>query len=163
MSNKMVQSSVNQPRQKKMSKMQQFQPAVSRNKISDFLIFLSFRIFNVLDSQNRKLSGEIFLNQDKFSSKFEQADTQARTLISSQLLAELMFWKQNARLTINNEVLERVKVSTILGVWIEDDLSWSRTCQEICVKAYFRLQMITKLNYDGVKTEDLIDVYVLFI
>ena len=67
------------------------------------------------------------------------------------------------RLTINNAVLERVRVSKILGVWIDDDLSWTRNCQEICVKAYSRLQMITKLKYVGVKTEDLIDVYVLYI
>ena len=66
-------------------------------------------------------------------------------------------------MNIDVAVLERVKVSKILGVWIDDDLSWSRNCQEICVKASSRLQMITKLKYVGVKIEDLIDVYVLYI
>ena len=42
-------------------------------------------------------------------------------------------------------------------------MSWSRNCQEICVKAYSRLSMITKLKYVGVSREDLLDIYILFI
>ena len=42
---------------------------------------------------------------------------------------------------------------------ISDDLSWSKNC----VRAYSRLSMLTKLKYVGVKTEDLIDVYLLYI
>ena len=43
------------------------------------------------------------------------------------------------RLSINNTILERKHASKILGVWISDDLSWTRNCQEICKKAYSRL------------------------
>ena len=67
------------------------------------------------------------------------------------------------RLSINNTVLERKHASKILGVWISDDLSWTRNCQEICKKAYSRLSMLTKLKYVGVKIEDLVDIYILFI
>ena len=67
------------------------------------------------------------------------------------------------QLTINNTYLEKVNVSKLLGVWISEDLSWSRNCQEICRKAYSRLSMITKLKYAGAKMEDLLDIYVLFI
>ena len=35
--------------------------------------------------------------------------------------------------------------------------------KEICVKAYSRMSMITKLKYVGVTTEDLIDIYILYI
>ena len=66
----------------------------------------------------------------------------------------------STRLTINDQVLEKKNCSKILGVWIEDNLSWSRNCREICIKAYYRLQMITKLKYVGVKMEDLIDIEV---
>ena len=51
----------------------------------------------------------------------------------------------------------------ILGVWISEDLSWDKNCQEICKKAYARLGMITKLKYVGVSWQDLLDIYVLFI
>ena len=34
---------------------------------------------------------------------------------------------------------------------------------KICVKAYSRMSMITKLKYVGVTIEDLIDIYILYI
>ena len=46
---------------------------------------------------------------------------------------------------------------------MSDDLSWSRNCQEICIKAYSRLTMLTKLKYVGTSIEDLIDIYILYI
>ena len=67
------------------------------------------------------------------------------------------------RLSINNTVLEQKHVAKLLGVWIEDNMSWSRNCKELSVKAYSRLSMLTKLKYVGVGMEDLIDVYKLFI
>ena len=59
--------------------------------------------------------------------------------------------------------MERKKEQKILGLLISDDLSWSRQCQQICKKAYSRLSMLTKLKYVGVRVEDLIDIYVLYI
>ena len=69
----------------------------------------------------------------------------------------------STRLFVNNTYMERMNVSKILGLWISEDLTWSRNCSEICKKAYSRLSMITKLKYAGVSLEDLIEVYVLFI
>ena len=69
----------------------------------------------------------------------------------------------STRLTINNVKLNRVKEAKILGLYITDDLSWTRNCREICRKAYSRLPMVTRLKYVGVKIEDLLDVYKLFI
>ena len=71
--------------------------------------------------------------------------------------------KFSTRLTINQDKIDRVSESKILGVWISDKISWDKNCQEICVKAYSRLQMLTKLKYVGVQTEDLLDIYVLYI
>ena len=67
------------------------------------------------------------------------------------------------RLNLNGVSLEKVSATKLLGVWVTDDLSWSRNCTEICTKAYARLTMITKLKYVGTRTEDLIDIYILFI
>ena len=67
------------------------------------------------------------------------------------------------RLSVNGTVLDRVKESKILGMWISDTLSWSRQCTEICKQAYSRLAMITRLKYVGVSIEDLLDIYILFI
>ena len=51
----------------------------------------------------------------------------------------------------------------MLGVWISDDLSWTKNRKEISIKAFSRLSMLTKMKYVGVNNEDLIDVYKLFI
>jgi hypothetical protein len=67
------------------------------------------------------------------------------------------------RLKVNNINLDRLSVTKLLGVWISEDMSWSRNSQEICKKAYSRLSMITKLKYVGVSKDDLIDIYILFI
>ena len=67
------------------------------------------------------------------------------------------------RLKINDVNLERVSETKLLGVWISDDLSWTKNCKEICVRGFSRLSMITKLKYVGTSIEDLIDVYVLYI
>ena len=69
----------------------------------------------------------------------------------------------NTRLTINGKNLERISVTQLVGVWISEDLTWSRNCKEICKRAYSRLSMLTKLKYVGVSREDLLDIYILFI
>ena len=60
------------------------------------------------------------------------------------------------RLKINNILLERVPEMKLLGVWLTDKMSWTRNCKEICMKAYSRISMLTKLKYVGVKIEDLL-------
>ena len=67
------------------------------------------------------------------------------------------------RLVMNGDNLERISVTKLLGVWISEDMSWSKNCQEICRKAFSRLSMITKLKYVGICQEDLVDIYVLFV
>ena len=69
----------------------------------------------------------------------------------------------STRLSIKNFVIDRVPFMKILGVWISEDMSWAKNCQQICRKAYSRLSMITKLKYVGVPQKDLIDIYILFI
>ena len=54
-------------------------------------------------------------------------------------------------------------MTKLLGIWISEDMSWSRNCKEISMKALSRLSMITKLKYLGVGKEDLLDIYILFI
>ena len=48
-------------------------------------------------------------------------------------------------------------------MWISEDLSWERNTHEICKKSYSRLTLLTKLKYVGVNTEDLLEIYILFI
>ena len=67
------------------------------------------------------------------------------------------------RFTINNQHLERLNITKILGVWISEDGSWTKNTQEIIKKGYSRLGLLTKLKYAGVSIEDLLEIYQLFI
>ena len=71
--------------------------------------------------------------------------------------------KLNLQLNVNSIILDRVPVTKLLGVWLDEDLSFTRNCKEICIKAYSRMSMLTKLKYVGVSMEDLIDIYIMYI
>ena len=55
--------------------------------------------------------------------------------------------------------LQRIEVQKILGVWISEDISWSKNYKEICKKAYSRLSMLPKLKYAGDSLDDLLNIY----
>ena len=107
-----------------------------------------------------------YATQDTLNYISNWTDTNLMKL-NTRKCSYMMFTKSQevftTRLTIKNSYLERLNVTKLLGVWISEDMSWSRNCQEICRKAYSRLSMITKLKYAGAKVEDLLDIYVLFI
>ena len=62
------------------------------------------------------------------------------------------------RLKVNNQLIDQIPVTQLLGVWISEDLSWSKNTKELCRKAYSRMTMLTKLKYVGVKIKDLLDI-----
>lgn len=64
----------------------------------------------------------------------------------------------STRLSLGNTNVEQVRAIKLLGVWISEDLSWGRNCQEMIIKAYSRITLLTKLKYVGTSTEDLINV-----
>ena len=67
------------------------------------------------------------------------------------------------RLTMNNKFLERLNVTKILGVWISEDGSWAKNTQEMLKRGYSRISFLTKLKYAGLKIEDLLEMFQLFI
>ena len=64
---------------------------------------------------------------------------------------------------MDNQCLERFTVTKVLGLWLSEDLSFSKNTTELCKKAYSRLSMLTKLRYVGLSIEELINIYKLFI
>ena len=69
----------------------------------------------------------------------------------------------NTRLTINNTNLDQVSEARVLGVILTDDMKFEKNTADICKRAFARLSMITKLKYVGVKPEDLIQIFTLYI
>ena len=68
------------------------------------------------------------------------------------------------RLTVDNNKIDQKHVSKILGCWVDEDAGkWETNTKELCKSAYSRISMLTKLKYVGVSTEDLLEIYSLFI
>ena len=67
------------------------------------------------------------------------------------------------RLVLDKQPIKREHSNKICGVWLTENMSWGKHCDEISKKAYSRMQFLSKLKYVGVSTEDLIDVYCKFI
>ena len=67
------------------------------------------------------------------------------------------------RLFLDRNLLKKEKVICHLGLWIAEDLTWNKNTSEICKKAYSRMKMLTKLKFLGTKTEDLIEIYCVYI
>ena len=69
----------------------------------------------------------------------------------------------STRLTIDSQPVERVNAMNHLGVWLSEDLTWNKHVTEICKRCYPRIKMLTKFKFFGVPTEDLINIYCLYI
>ena len=67
------------------------------------------------------------------------------------------------RITVNDNVLERVKTIKLLGVWLQEDGGWQTNTQQMCKRAYARVGMLTRLKYAGVSTDNLILLYKLHV
>ena len=116
--------------------------------------------------------GERFLAQDAFKSQSYNDSIAMWTSDNKMKIHEKkskymvfsnMKEKFSTRLTLNNQVLERAKEMVHLGIVITEDMSWDRNITEICKKAYPRVKMLTKLKFVGVRTEELIELYCLYI
>ena len=53
----------------------------------------------------------------------------------------------STRLHLENIKLDRVEEMKILGVWLTEDIKWSKNTKEIDKKAFTRVSLLTKLKY----------------
>ena len=72
-------------------------------------------------------------------------------------------FKFNTRLTLDNNVLNQVNETRLLGVIISDDLSWHSNSDFIVKKAYKRMTMLHKLYKFSISIEDMLEIYILYI
>ena len=67
------------------------------------------------------------------------------------------------RLTLNNENLEIVKSTKLLGVIISDNLKWDENTIYLIKKAYKRMQLLRKVSKFTVSKDERKHIYVLYI
>ena len=64
---------------------------------------------------------------------------------------------------VNNEKIETVKKTILLGTVITDNLSWDRNCEDLIKKAYKRMQLLNCVASFTKNRQDLKNVYLTFI
>ena len=69
----------------------------------------------------------------------------------------------NTRLNIDGHSLEQVRSTKLLGVTINDDLSWHENTQDIIKKANKRLMILHNLTAFCLPIEEMLEIYILYI
>ena len=66
-------------------------------------------------------------------------------------------------MSIEKENIQQINETKLLGVWITDDLKWSKNTSEVVKNSYARMSILRKLKAFQVPTNDLVNIYVLYI
>ena len=69
----------------------------------------------------------------------------------------------NTRLHLDSRPLEQVKQTRLLGVVINDDLSWHSNTQELIKKANSRMMILHNLTSFCLPIQEMVEIYVLYI
>ena len=69
----------------------------------------------------------------------------------------------NMRLSINNQQLEHVSEKKLLGVLINDNLTWDSNTNLIVRNAYKRMTILHRLSSFDLPIDEMINIYVLYI
>ena len=69
----------------------------------------------------------------------------------------------SSRLTLDGNVLKQVEETRLLGVVINDTLTWSSNSDFIVKKAYKRMLMLHKLYEFQLPAEEMLEIYILYI
>ena len=69
----------------------------------------------------------------------------------------------NARLSIDNNSLNQVRQTRLLGVLVNDQLSWHANTDFIVKKAYKRMMILHNLFEFSLPVQELVNIYILYI
>ena len=72
-------------------------------------------------------------------------------------------YQYGTRFFINKALLQQVHEIRLLGVIIQDDLTWSANTKYLVKRAYTRMLILRKLSEFKVPKSDMITIYILFI
>ena len=69
----------------------------------------------------------------------------------------------SSRLRLDGEVLETIKKNKLLGVMVNDTLTWDQNTKFIVKRANARMRMLHKLVEFSVPVDDLVTIYIMYI
>ena len=72
-------------------------------------------------------------------------------------------YQANTRIILDDKVLDQVSSTKLLGLTISSDLTWKQNTASLVKRAYSRMIILKNLFNFGVSTEDLVQIYTLYI
>ena len=89
-------------------------------------------------------------------------------LLNSKKTKNMIFnysndYQFSTRMALNNESIEVLKSTKLLGTIISDDLKWSLNTKNIVKKANARMQLLRKVASFGASEDDLKNIYFLYV
>ena len=72
-------------------------------------------------------------------------------------------YKVNTRLYMQGELMEQVSQTRLLGVILQDNLSFKANTENITRNAYKRMSILHKLGQFSIPVEDMLNIYILYI
>ena len=108
------------------------------------------------------------LESQKWLNQINQWTKEQKMMINEQKTKNIIFnftrkYQFTTRLTINDEPIEELKSTRLLGTVIQSDLNWDMNTAEIVRKANARMQLLRKIVSFGAPIQDLKQIYILFI
>ena len=108
------------------------------------------------------------LKSQEWLQKINQWTIQQKMLINEKKTKSLIFnftekYQFSTRLKLNEETLEVLESTKLLGTIITDDLSWNMNTLNIVKKANARMELVRKVAGFGASEDDLKTIYFLFV
>ena len=108
------------------------------------------------------------LQSQKWLDEINQWTLNQKMLINSKKTKSMIFnytdkYQFSTRLLLNNEIVENLNSTKLLGTIISDDLRWDLNTHNIVKKANASMELVRKLSSFGASEEDLKHVYILFV
>ena len=72
-------------------------------------------------------------------------------------------YKFNTRLSLENKILEEVIETRLLGVVINNKLTWNSNTEDTVKKAYKRMMILHNLFKFGLPMDEMVNIYILYI
>ena len=100
------------------------------------------------------------LKSQTYLNEINSWTTKQRMLINKKKTKTMVFnftdkYQFSTRLSLDNEILETVKETKLLGTIITEDLKWDKNTNSITKKAYARLELLRKLKKFQPPVKDL--------
>ena len=131
----------------------------------------SFNIKNQVPNdipQHNQFIDPDHLKSQEYLDSISSWTTDQKMKINSKKTKTMLFnftnnYQFRTRLKLNNELLETVTETKLLGTIITSDLKWDKNTNCIIKKAYAKMELLRKLSGFGAPISDLKTIYLTFI